>query len=301
MEKEDTMEYYLHRWPSQTQKEKAVVQIIHGMGEHAGRYDRLATFLAEQGYYVVASDHRGHGKSVRSTDELGKISSFKPLVDDEIEITQTIKAEFADLPYFILGHSMGSFIAQAHMQQASNLVSGYILSGSCGSRVLMSKVGAFVGDIVSLVNRKKPSKLMKKLIFMGNNDKLSSDEKKDNKTHWLTKKDEEVDLYDEDPFSGFAYIAPFYRDFLKFLSTLYDVKKFDAVSRRLPLYIFSGAEDPIGLYGKGTKKLYDFYDKTLGFSQLDYHLYENGRHEMINEKDYLAVQNDILAWLEKKL
>ncbi len=294
----ESISYHIHQWQAE-KKARGVVQIMHGMGEYANRYNDVVEFLTKKGFHVVLNDYRGHGASVQNVEDLGRITTFTQLVKDEIEVTRRMANEYPELPLFVLGHSMGSFLAQGHMRGLSpNLCSGYLLSGSCGSRLMIPLVGSWVGGFLSLFLSKKKSPFMKRLLFLGMNQRISDPQ---SKNAWLTRDEESVREYDEDPRCGFAYYTSFYHDFLRYLSALYQLKRFKSVSREIPVRIFSGEEDPVGLYGKGVKKLYQFYKEKLSFKEVEYHLYPEGRHEMFNELNSQEVLDDTLLWLEKIL
>ena len=273
-----------------------IVQIIHGMGEHGERYDELSRRMNIEGYLVVATDHRGHGCSVGTIEELGEISlPFTTLVDDEVELTQLLRKRYPKLPLFILGHSMGSFMAQSHMKVTTEKVEGYILSGSCKTPYLKTAMGSRLGRIIEVVRRNKKSKLMNKLLFAGYNRAI-----KDRTTafDWLSRDKTVVAKYIADPYCGFVYTSGFYASFLAFLSKLFHRHDFDDLRRDIPILIMSGDKDPVGFYGRGVRRLAHFYE-GMGFQNLRLKLYPGGRHEMINEINKIEVHEDILQFLKE--
>lgn len=274
---------------------RGVVQVIHGMGEHSGRYKEFAEYLNKEGYLVVATDHRGHGKSVKDIDGLGRIEEgFEVLVKDEIELTKILTEIYPKLPIYILGHSMGSFIAQGHLKEAENFRGGYILSGSCKTPYLKTNLGSKFGKTLKMLGKNKKSNIMNKLLFAGYNKAI-----KENLTvfDWLSRDTREVKKYILDTQCGFIYSAGFYASFLDYLSKLFDEKDFKYLDKDIPIYIFSGDKDPVGFYGSGVKKLYNFYER-LGYKNLKIKLYIEGRHEMMNETNRLEVLKDILDHLK---
>ena len=276
---------------------KGVIQIIHGMGEHSKRYDTIARWFNKEGYLVYGDDHRGHGYSVTSIEELGSIEGgFEALVEDEKYITDFISRNHPRLPVYVLGHSMGSFIAQGHMLDLSHFVNGYILTGSCGKRMAETFSGWILSGIIRVFFDRRKSPLMKKLIFLGYNRKVG---KKKTAFDWLTRREEVVQDYIEDPFCGFVYTSGFYFSFLKYLKNLFSKKTFESVQRSIPVFILSGKSDPVGLYGRGVEKLLKFYKKNH-FNFVEMKLYPDARHEILNETNSIEVLEDIKNWMENK-
>lgn len=263
---------------------KGVVQIFHGMREHGGRYEEFGEFLSKNGYAVFIGDHPFHGKSIKESSEY---DIFGEILKSKIEISTYIKKCYPEVPLFILGHSMGSFITQKYMQE-TDLAQGYILSGSCGKRYdtylaeLLSKI------FIKILGNKK-SKVFEKLIFLE-----FSSKKKHN---WLTRDKEILKKIDKDNLWIECYELKFYLEFFKLLNNLYKKDALNKIDKNKPLYIFSGEKDPIGLNGKGVKKLYKMY-KDIGVKKLQLKLYPEARHEMLNELNKDEVYKDILNWLD---
>jgi len=274
-----------------------VVQIIHGMSEHSGRYLDFAEFLNKNRYIVILSDHRGHGIKASNANALGSFTgSFETLVFDQVNISQEIKKLYPDLPVFILGHSMGSFIAQKHMKVYSEENFSYIFMGSCFERKAITLLGKIIFKFISLLT-KNPKKIFNNLIFLGVNSKISDSNK--NSSSWLSRDKKEVQKFLNDPYCGFSYAPKFYYNFLDFLSNLYDKDSFGFVNKNTPIFIVSGERDPIGLYGKGVKALFNFYI-SLGFKKVSFKLYSECRHELLNELNKGEVYQDILKWIDSK-
>ena len=275
-----------------------IIQIIHGMSEHSKRYLKFTEFLNKNNYIVVLSDHRGHGEKARENDSLGFFTgSFDTLVFDQINISREIKSLHPTLPIFILGHSMGSFIAQKHMKVYSKKTFNYIFMGSCFERKGITFLGKIIFKSISLLT-KNPKKIFNDIIFLGANSKIKDSEK--NSSSWLSRDKKTVDTFLKDPCCGFSYTPKFYYNFLNFLSTLYEKNSFNFVNKKTPILIISGESDPIGLYGRGVKSLFNFY-KSLGFKNLSLKLYKDSRHEILNEINKDEVYNDILNWINKQL
>ncbi len=281
---------YIRSW-NNVEKPIGIIQIIHGMGEHSKRYDNLAKFLNSHNLLVFASDHKGHGSSIKDFDELGDIKgSFNSLIDDEVTISTEIKSKYPNLPLFVIGHSMGSFMAQGHMKKISKLIDGYILSGSSYISTTQSYPGYLVSKILRKIFKNKANKIIDSIMFYGYNKHI-----KDPKTKfdWLTRDDTIVKRYVDDPLCGFIYKKDFYLSFFTYLSKLFNKNSFDSINRNLSLFLISGCEDPVGGYGRSIKKLINFY-KEMGFANLSYILYEESRHEIFNELNNFEVFNDLI-------
>lgn len=267
------------------------------MSEHSKRYINFANFLNENRYIVVLSDHRGHGEEAFKNGTLGIFSSsFDILVFDQVNISKNIKEQFPGLPFYILGHSMGSFIAQKHMKVYSKEKFNYIFMGSCYERKFMTFIGKALFKSISFLTN-NPKKIFNDIIFLGTNSKIN--DKNKNSSSWLSRDSKVVKKFLDDPLCGFSYTPKFYYNFLDFLSKLYNKSSFNFVNRDTPILIISGADDPIGLYGLGVKSLYDFY-LNLGFKKISFKLYKYCRHEILNEINKQQVYEDILLWMKKE-
>ena len=299
---EDGTNVFVYQWfPPQDVKVKGAVQIAHGMAETSLRYERFAKLLTENGYVVYANDHRGHGKTAGSLENLGYLAEedgFELLVRDMHQLTVMIKETYPELPVFLFGHSMGSFASQRYMMYYSKELAGVILSGSNGSQNIRNKIGLLVAKSeVKKRGRKAKSQKMNRLSF-GNYNRAF----KPNRTEydWLSGDIEEVDKYIDDPYCGGVFTGGFFYDFLQVLIEIGKGKNIDLVSKNLPIFIFSGDKDPVGNFGKGLKRLYHTYKKH-GIKDVTLKLYPEGRHEMLNEINKVEVMKDVLHWINLKL
>ncbi|TDT72266.1 alpha-beta hydrolase superfamily lysophospholipase [Hypnocyclicus thermotrophus] len=278
-------------------KPKAIVQIIHGMAEHAKRYDEFAKFLNENGYSVYATDHRGHGETLESNEMLGEIGKdgFNKMIEDEILLTEIIKKENNNLPVYVLGHSMGSFILQEYVIRNSKNIRKAIFSGSCGKMGLELNFGKIIAKLEMGNNKVKPSKIIDFLNFGMFNLKFKN---KKTKQDWLNRDEKEVEKYIKDPLCGGIFPSQFYYYFYDGLIKLKDLSRLNNINKNLEIYIFSGEMDPVGQFGKGVKRLYDAY-KNTGIKDVSMKLYRDGRHEMLNELNKQEVYRDILEFFKK--
>ena len=278
-----------------------VVQISHGMTENILRYDEFAKYLNNKGFIVYGHDHRGHGLTAKSKDELGYIADnegFDWLVRDLYELMMMIKEENKGLPIYLFGHSMGSFVSQRFVELHGKEIDGLILSGSNGEPTKLAPIGIFLSNMeIKIFGRKHTSKMMDKLSFGDFNRKF-----KPNRTpyDWLCSVDSEVDKYIANEYCGFVCSASFYYDLLRGLRAIHKDENFSSIPKDLPIYILAGDMDHVGFFGKGIVNLYDKL-KLTGVKDVEYKLYKNKRHEILNEDNKLEVMNDISTWLFNKV
>lgn len=294
----DGHEIQTYIWPNKNAK--AWIHIFHGMAEHAKRYDTFAQELVAQGYAVVAHNHRGHGTS--STTVLGKFANqngWQKVLDD-LETVRTAICDISNqeaLPYYIFGHSMGSFIAQSYLAGNARNIDGVILSASNLQNVFMSQAGKQVANIEALrLGSEKSSKLLQLLSFGSFNNHF-----KPNRTEydWLSRDQKEVDKYVSDSLCGFSCSVSLWQDFLEALAALFKTGSLNKVQANLPILIMGGDQDPVGLMGKGLPKLSKCY-QTNGQQDVTLKLYSGARHELLNETNRTEVIMDILNWLKKQ-
>jgi alpha-beta hydrolase superfamily lysophospholipase len=281
-------------WP--VEAPKAWVHINHGMSEHAQRYDQLAQTLNAVGYSVVAHNHRGHGTS--PTTVIGHYSDTdgwnKVLAD-----INTVRMQVCPngLPYYLMGHSMGSFIIQSYLANpefGQQPVDALILSGSNFQVPLIAKIGCKIAKLESWrLGAIKASKLLQFLSFGSFNQTF-----RPNRTDfdWLSKDHLHVDKYINDPLCGFDCSTQLWADLLGGLNDLFTLKTFNRIQKNLPIYIFGGDLDPVGQQGKGLPKLASAYE-SAGQQSVTLKLYKDGRHEMLNEINNKEVMADLVDWL----
>lgn len=292
----------VHKWGlEEGQAIKGIVQISHGMAEWAYRYDYFAKALNREGYIVYANDHRGHGLTAPSMEDVGYISDndgFFDKVEDMRELNQLIREEHPSLPVVLFGHSMGSFLSQRYIQLYGSDLVGVILSGSNGKQGPIINLGIALAYLeMKFKGRRHRSRLLDKLSF-GSYNRAFPDNR--TKFDWLSRDEKLVDRYIEDPYCGGIFTSSFFYDFLRGLKMITRRKNLEAVSKNLPIYIFSGSMDPVGGFGKGVEKLKEMYE-THGLKEVSLVLYPEGRHEMLNEINRDEVIEDIVRWLDKIL
>ncbi|MBC8060443.1 MAG: lysophospholipase [Clostridiaceae bacterium] len=279
-------------------KLKAILLIVHGMAEHAQRYKNFALALNQSGYGVYINDIIGHGKSIKTNEDLGHfpVDGFSIAVDDIHELNKIIKREYPNIPIIIMGHSMGSFLTQSYICTYGKEIDGCILSGTSGKQSITS-FGAVIANICkTLQGSRKKSSFLDKLSFGKYNSAF-----KPNRTNfdWLSRDSVEVDKYVESPLCGFVCTTGFFYELSSALTKLYDVNRIKNIPKELPIYIFGGEKDPVGSDTKNVLTLISMYN-TLKIRDLEYLFYKDARHEMLNETNKNDVINDLISWLDKR-
>ena len=279
-------------------KLKAILLIVHGMAEYAQRYESFALALNESGYGVYCNDIIGHGKSIKTNDDLGHfpVNGFKIAVEDIHELNKIIQKEHTNIPIIIMGHSMGSFLTQSYICTYGKEVAGCILSGTAGKQG-NTAFGAVISKICKTVQGpRKRSNFLDKLSFGRYNTAF-----KPNRTSfdWLSRDNAEVDKYIESPLCGFVCTTGFFYELSSSMSKLYDENRVKNIPKELPIYIFGGEKDPVGNNTKSVLTLINMYNE-LKIKDLEYFFYKDGRHEMLNESNKNEVINDVIIWLDKR-
>jgi alpha-beta hydrolase superfamily lysophospholipase len=296
----DEFEIQIYEWlPDNFENIKALIHIAHGMAEHAGRYSNFAEFLVSHNYAVYANDHRGHGKTAGKVENLGFLApknGWKIMVTDFKEICKHTKAKYKEIPLYVLGHSMGSFVVRNFICNPEMKISGAILSGTAGNPGLLGRIGILITNILMLFYpSNSPSPFMDKLSFGKYNNAFKPNR---TKFDWLSSNNAQVDKYIEDQFCGTVFSICFFRDLLKGLLYVNNQININKVAEDLSVLIFSGEKDPVGNYGKGPIEVYNKLKKA-GVKNLCAKMFPDGRHEMLNETNNHEVYQFVLDWLKK--
>jgi len=277
----------------------AALMVIHGMAEHSKRYEDFARFMAQAGISVLTFDLRGHGKTAKSLGNLGHFSNrqgWQLVLHDVRLMLQYLQEQYATLPRFLLGHSMGSLLSRSLLKEPLNAVQGVILSGTTHDPGFLTKAGIAIAKTGgTLFGYKKQSKLHDRLTFGRFNKPFDDGSSSFN---WLTRDTERVKQYEDDLYCGFVCTLGFYRDMLQGLKQLYETPDAEA-NKKLPLWLIAGDQDPVSNFGTDIQNVFRWYEKS-GFQALDYQLYPGARHELLNETNRQEVYQDILQWIRKQ-
>lgn len=281
-------------WPCEGQA-KGVVQLVHGMAEHISRYSDAALSLNAAGYHVVGHTHLGHGRLAKIKGYFADENGWEAVLSDTHSVRRWAQEQFPGLPYFLLGHSMGSFVARCYALRHGDLA-GLIISGTGHFTKPILTAGGIIAGIQGLLGgAAKPCKLLHNMNFSANN-KTVQNPRTD--CDWLTRDAAQVDRYAADPLCGFMFTAKAYGDMFDGLRMLYP-EKLSAINPEVPVYLFSGDRDPVGANGAGVRRVYQEL-KAAGVRDITLKLYEGGRHEMLNEINRTEVLADLAAWLDSK-
>lgn len=293
----DHTDVYVKKWFKTEVKPKAIVQLSHGMIEHIQRYHDFSTFLLENDIFVYGNDHRGHGKTGGQQGQLGYFSDrngFTNVMEDIHEITKIIKSEYPKTPLILFGHSMGSFLARHYIQFYSNDIDGLILSGTGFFPTITNISGR---ALASILPAKKKSSLMNTLAFGTYNKKIVN--KKTN-FDWLTRDEEAVTKYIDDPQTGYIPTARFFYDLMDGLDKIHKKNLNKNIRKDLPILLISGEADPVGNYSKGVWKVAKNYHQ-IGLDNVKTVLFEGARHELLHEINKEEVYSTIYNWVMNKL
>lgn len=296
----DNVTIHALKWEG-TETPRAVMQIAHGMAEHIARYEQFAQFLVSHGFVVYGNDHRGHGQTAGGKENLGyfaDVDGFERVVDDMYVLTQIIRREHQDLPLFLLGHSMGSFLSRRYVQRYGSDLSGVILCGTGGDPGMLGKVGLCIAKReVRRKGAKTLSPKMDKLIFGNYNRRFRPAR---TAFDWLNRDKVEVDKYVADPMCGNVMSASFYVDLLSGILAIHRMENVKKTPSTLPIFLIAGADDPVGNYGKGVRQVQALYERA-GVEDVTCKLYSDRRHELLNEKRKEEVYGDVVSWLAQRL
>ena len=296
-------EHKIHaiKWIPEMEKPVCIVQIVHGMAEYIDRYDEFASYLAEKGILVVGDDHLGHGKSVSHGEPYGyfcKEDAPTVLVRDEHRLKKMTQEQYPDVPYIILGHSMGSFITRNYLLRYGGGISGAIIVGTgMQSKPVLICARALAAAQRVFCGSKHISELLNIAAFGAYNKRI-----KPHRTNfdWLSRNEDNVRRYMADPLCGFTFTVNGFQTLFQLIWNLHDEKKLQEMPERLPVLFVSGEEDPVGNYGQSVKRVYESFLRA-GMDNVQMKLYPEDRHELLNEVDRENVYGDIYRWLLQRI
>lgn len=284
----------------QNMEPKAILQISHGMCEFIERYEDFAGFLCDNGFIVCGNDHLGHGNSISSEEDLGYFgeeNGYEYLVTDLYKTMTIVRKSYPNLPYFMLGHSMGSFVARMFLTQYGKELTGAVICGTSGGNPFAGMGIRMAKSIARKKGGHFRSKKLDSMAFQGYNKRI---DKPQSRFDWLTTDPQIVSDYEQNPKNNFIFTAAGFKDLFTLVKLVSAKEWADKVPKNLPLFLIAGEEDPVGEYGKGVRKVCrrlieaDVQDIAL-------HLYPGGRHEIINESNRKDVYIDIARWMDSKI
>ena len=289
-------------WTPEGHEIIGVLQIAHGVAEYGMRYAPFAEFMTEHGFVVVANDHLGHGLSAEKDAEtlyFGPYNGWKHVVDDMYALRCRTKEKYPDVPYFLMGHSMGSFLTRTYLIRYPGTVDAAIIMGTghqspavvAGGRAIAKAAGKRHGF-------KAHSPRVEDLAFGAYNKAFAP-----NRTSldWLSASDNNVDAYIADPLCGADATVGLFRQMLHGIRFNQRQSHLRQMDREMPVLFVAGDKDPVGSCGKGVRQTYDAF-RAAGMRDCTLKLYPGLRHEILNEKAYTAdITKNIEAWLLSRL
>jgi alpha-beta hydrolase superfamily lysophospholipase len=296
----DAVDLFVYCWLP-AEPPKAAVQIVHGLAEHAARYARLAGALNAAGYAVYANDHRGHGRTVKSAGDLGffvERDRWRKCVDDLWQLNRHIAVTHPGLPIVLLGHSMGSTLAEQFMgdPDRGNALAGVVLSGANGKPTALAKIGRAItwAERARLGARGK-SKLVQSLTFDAFNKNFAPAR---TAFDWLSRDPAEVDKYVADPLCGFSATVQLWLDLLEGWAAVSRAAHRNRVPKALPIYLIAGGRDPVSGNTRQLEPWMEEY-RAAGHVNLAHKFYPEARHELFNEINRDEVTADLIGWLNQ--
>ena len=277
---------------------KGVIQLVHGISEYVDRYDHMARFFTAQGYAVCGNDHLGHGRTAQQDGKFGffaKHDGWTLAIADVRRLRQLMGEQFSNIPYFLLGHSMGSFMVRTYLCRYPGEISGALLSGTGQESVWLVAAGRTLSTLLSALHGPE---YVSKLVHTGSIGVYNKQFAPQRTTaDWLTRDEAAVDEYLADSFCNRMPTVGLYRDMMCALQYISSRRALSQMDPDTPVYIYSGDKDPVGTNGKGVKKVWGYFSKH-GTKDLTMKLYPGGRHELHNETNRDEVFADLLNWLD---
>jgi alpha-beta hydrolase superfamily lysophospholipase len=294
----DGIDLHGYRWEPATPP-RAVVQIVHGLSEHAARYDWLARRLTAAGYAVYALDLRGHGRTAPAPEELGFFAErdgWKKSLEDLRLLQRHIAAAHPSPPIFLLGHSMGSLLAQQFIREPAGPLAGVVLAGSDGPPPPLARAGRLLVRLERLrLGPRGRSPLIFHLAFGHFNHAFRPTR---TAFDWLSRDPAEVDRYLADPLAGFLPTVQLWIDLLDALGPLAAPDQLARIPRSLPILLLAGTRDPVSDQTRRLEQLLRLY-RQAGLRQVSHHFYPDARHELFHETNRDEVTRDLIAWLDR--
>lgn len=271
-----------------------VIQVLHGLGEHAGRYAEFAAAASARNCVVCCHDHRGHGSYADKLGHFSDNNGWNLLVNDALDVHRHLRQQYPGLPLQLLGHSMGSYIAQYFAMQHGGALAALVLSASTWpSRLQLRLVQILALAEARRIGRRNHSALLHKIGFENFNRAFQPAR---TEFDWLSRDLHEVDRYVDDPLCGGPYSCALWLDLIAGLLAISSRKALQKIAPDLPTLITGGAIDPVG-GTRGMTALAEHYMQS-GHRQVRLMIYPQGRHEMLHETNREQVTKDWLDWLQ---
>ncbi len=281
-------------------KPVALFQIVHGMCEYFGRYEPFAQSLAEKGILVYGHDHLGHGNTAPTPDDLGFTATgggADYLVEDVFSLTEKLREEYPDVPVILFGHSMGSFVVREVLARHGNAYRAAIICGTGGPESPAGAGKAVAKMIMTFRGERYRSKFLKNVAFSGYNKKF---EKGCRANAWLSRDDDLITKYDNDPFCSYTFTVRAYHDLFTLVQWVSSKKWAGRLPKDLPCLVTSGEMDPVGAWGRGPRTVAKRMEEA-GMTRVTLKMWPEMRHEILNEIGREEVWEYLTAWIFAQL
>lgn len=290
---------YYSLYESESEEIRATILILHGMQEHSGRYDAISRHFADKGFAVVTYDHLGHGRTAMNEDELGFFGnkeSAKQVIGNAKNMAEYLESLHPNVPHFILGHSMGSFITRCLLQEESNKFDGAVIVGT-GGKIVGAKLGKVFLWLLNAVSPRRRSRFVNNAFSRMNNKHFAKEEGATS-TSWLSLSGANREDFSKDKLNGIPFTNNGFYTLLSLNIRATKRRWAENISKNLPFLFISGASDPIGNFGKGVSRTVEQMQKD-GFEDIRLKLYPEMRHEILNEDIGVQVYEEIAQWIKK--
>lgn len=274
---------------------KGIVQIVHGMQEHKERYLPFMEYLAQRGYACIASDHRGHGKSILHRKDLGYFydETAEAIVADLDVVNSTLRLRYPHVPFFMIGHSMGTLVCRKYLKTNDENLAGLILSGP-----VYENPNASVGEkLINLIQRYKGDRYISTGLAKLVEGSFDKKFKGDQKNRWLSTNPQNVQEFNADELCGHPFTLNGYKNLMILIQDAYDPKGWKIRNPYLPILFAAGQDDPVIKNKKEFEEMQNFL-KARGYKMVQGKLYPNMRHEILNEVDRRQVFEDFYRFLQ---
>lgn len=287
-------------WEPETQV-RAVVQISHGMIEMIDRYEDFAQFLNQYGIAVIGNDHLGHGLTAGNDADLGYFcpkNMSATVVADLHRVTRYAKKRYKNKPCFLLGHSMGSFMARRYLMTYGMELTGAVICGTGSQSWPVLVAGPVVANTLRLMfGDRFRSRLLEMNAFGAYQKRIPNPRTQND---WMTRDAAIVDFCQNNKYCSFIFTVNGYRTLFEVLAFIQKRCNIDRIPKELPLFFISGGQDPVGHYGRDVRHVAAGYER-VGIEDVSLKIYQEDRHEVLNELDRDQVYRDVLSWLDAKI
>lgn len=273
---------------------KAIVQFSHGMSEHKERYFDFMEYLAMNGYLCVIHDHRGHGASVKDKKDLGYFytEDINYIVDDLYQVTEFIKKKYPNLEVILFSHSMGTLVARNYLKKYDDVICKLILCGPPTENPLTG-FAIFLAKVLKMFYKENtPNKLLNTMTFGSYNTKNKVE------NAWICSNAEQVTKYNNDVLCGYIFTTNGFINLYQLMKGAFDRKDWQLKNERMPILLIAGKDDPVIQNVQKFQDLLTFL-KDRGYQNVDSKLYEEMRHELLNETNKKVVYEDVLKFIKK--